>query len=309
MRVTVVLTLLVGCSFEPPPAIPGDAVSDTTPEPDTTAEVGCFSAWRDHSVRVGTPAPLVNVNSNTSDRDPFLTADEQTLLFGARGTATTDQIFQATRSSATADFGPPQVVMELSTDDGDESKAVLRGDGLEVFVATTRANGAGLSDLWTSTRLDLQSQFTAFANVPGVNDDDQQHDPELSADGLHLYFAQSSLPQHIVVAARTSLTADFDTPVTVIDSGVGDADPSVSPDERILLFSSNRTGSGFGGGNIWYATRNSTTEPFGTPAALPGINGNTNDGDPVMSHDGCRVYFATDRGITGFDLFVADVVR
>lgn len=86
---------------------------------------------------------------------------------------------------------------------------------------------------------------------------------------------------------------------------MGDADPSPTPDERILLLASNRTLSGQSGGNLWYATRANATGTFGQPQAVPTVNTDANEGDPHLSADGCRIYFARELGSTSWDIFVA----
>jgi hypothetical protein len=82
------------------------------------------------------------------------------------------------------------------------------------------------------------------------------------------------------------------------DATASDADPAVSRDERVLVFSSGRlTGLlATGRTNLWYATRGDPGADFGAPRPIPGVNGNEEDGDPRLSDDGCTLYFSTTRG-------------
>jgi Tol biopolymer transport system component len=38
---------------------------------------------------------------------------------------------------------------------------------------------------------------------------------------------------------------------------------------------------------------------------VPGVNSASNDGDPVLTADGCQLYFASKRNGGDYDLFVA----
>jgi hypothetical protein len=91
---------------------------------------------------------------------------------------------------------------------------------------------------------------------------------------------------------------------------MGDADPSPTPDEQVLLFASNRPvlPSGPAAPNVWYATRPGSTGTFDAPLPVPDINTDMPEGDPHLSTDGCRIYFARDVGTTSFDIYVATAV-
>jgi Tol biopolymer transport system component len=86
---------------------------------------------------------------------------------------------------------------------------------------------------------------------------------------------------------------------------MGDADPTLSADGRVILFSSNRTGDR-DSSNLWYATRLGNSGPFSEPKPIPDANSDNQDGDPWLSHDGCRLYFSSTRS-NDFDLWTATV--
>ena len=86
------------------------------------------------------------------------------------------------------------------------------------------------------------------------------------------------------------------------------ASPAVSIDERVIVFRSDRAG-GIGQYDLWYATRPSTAQDFGAPVLLPTVNTVDHDSDPMLSADGCELYFASTRSGGDFDLFVTQVVR
>ena len=89
--------------------------------------------------------------------------------------------------------------------------------------------------------------------------------------------------------------------IPVVGDPAGDADPTLTADERVLVFSSNRNG-GAGGTDLWYSVRAERDRPFSTPVLVPNVNSTTNDGDPHLSEDGCRLYLASDRQ-NDFDIY------
>lgn len=73
-----------------------------------------------------------------------------------------------------------------------------------------------------------------------------------------------------------------------------EVNPSVSPDELTLYFSSNQGG---GTRKLWSATRASRSDPFGTPAPLvgTGLASTADDLEPEISSDGLTLYFTSRR--------------
>jgi WD40-like Beta Propeller Repeat len=322
----VLAVTLAGCGFStggnampaddaPPIDASGDVASDTTPGTMTDAMVDagpmstCLDHWFDNTIRFASPAQLANVNSTSFERDPFLTADELTLYFSSARTGSMGgDTWVATRTAITAAFGTPTRSTSFSTA-GNETKASITADGLYAVVGSDQAGGSGGVDIWETSRTATSASWSALgrAHVMSVDTTASDHDPMVSASGLHLYDAPDAPGmQHIALATRPNRTANFGAAATIaeLDSGMGDGDPTITADERIILFYSNRT-SAFTGGNLWYATRASATVAFGAPRIVPDVNTNSNDGDPHLSADGCRLYFGRDGGIADWELFVA----
>jgi Tol biopolymer transport system component len=85
------------------------------------------------------------------------------------------------------------------------------------------------------------------------------------------------------------------------------ADPALSKDERLIVYSRRQ-----GGGNyeLYYATRATATDGFNQPAKIPDVNGGADDADPMLSDDGCELYFASNRDADGkYHLFRARTMR
>ena len=185
-------------------------------------------------------------------------------------------------------------------------------DGKYLVVASTQTGGAGGADAWDST-----VNMTAWGplgrtHLMMVDDLNDQYDPMISSTGLHLYLAPStagtSRTQQLALATRMTSTDNFGAPnaITELNDPTSlTADPMVNADETVIVFTSGRNGT-LGGGDLWYATRTSAGGAWSTPVKVPGVNTAANEGDPHLSGDGCRLYFASDRDAgMDWDLFVA----
>jgi len=323
------LVALAGCNFvhgglsgsradapDTSDAADGD-VADATPDarPDSQIITGatCYSKWLNNTIQIGNPAPITEINAATvEDRDPWLPANELTIYFSSPRTGTSggNDVWMATRSTIGGTFSTP-VEATAFTSTLNETKLSISADNKIAVVGSDRptpTGGAGV-DVWESIRLQTTDNWPAMnrTNMALVNTSGSDHDPTLSADGQHLYLAPDTpAPQHIMMATRTG-NGTFAAPVLLanINGTTGDADPSPTPDEKIILFSSNRSGMG----DIYYATRASTSVPFGTPRIVPTINTTTMpEGDPHLSSDGCRIYFGRNLGNNDWDIYVANAL-
>lgn len=104
--------------------------------------------------------------------------------------------------------------------------------------------------------------------------------------------------------------SDWNAPVNlglIVNSTVEDSDPFITKDGLSLYFSSPRPG-GYGGFDIWVSHRASVGDPWGAPQNLgPTINSPSTESGPVVSIDGHRLYFTSNRptGFGGNDLYVS----
>jgi Tol biopolymer transport system component len=307
VRWLFVVVVIAGCGFEHGVA-PGDArvVADTADAPVVDMNVGttCYDQWLDGTIRFDTPVLLATINDNIAyDRDPFLAADELSIYFSTGRTGIA-KVFTAKRSSPNSDFGMPVEASEFSST-ANEAKLSISADNKIAVVGSDRFGTTGGFDVWESIRTSTTAQWPAMnrTNVMMVETFGNEHDPTLSADGQHLYLAPDQpSPQRIAVATRGG-DGMFGTPVTLanVNGTNGDGDPSPTPDERILAFSSNRSGSG----DMYYATRATATADFGAPQIIPDVNTSGPEGDPHVSTDGCRLYFARALVSFQYDLYMA----
>jgi WD40-like Beta Propeller Repeat len=318
--------LAAGCGFGSPKAGPGDGQPPLpdTPDPpfidappidappiDTPPAVSCMDRWRNDTVILGAPTLIAELMSPGLDRDPYLTPDELTIYFSTHRDATMPSVadvYKATRTSLAAPFGTPQREAGISSAEYD-SRFSMSADQLIGVVASTRPAGENGSNVWIATRGNKNAPFGTFdamaMGLANVNSNDEELDPELSADGLRIYLAVG-VPQRIAVSERSSVTGSFGSPQQLagVNGTVSDADPSLSPDERVIVFSSTR---GSGDGDLYYSKRTDKNATFAAPIRLQDVSSNSaNDGDPHLSPDGCRLYFASDRS-GNWELYVSTV--
>ncbi|MBL0214585.1 MAG: PD40 domain-containing protein [Myxococcales bacterium] len=304
-------SVVAGCGFSTPAS-----VDDAGPPDDTTVDVAtdvadappagtCMAKWMAGTVQLTTPARLTQLGSATSDRDPFISSDGLRLYFASERSGNGD-IYVAVRATAAGVFAAPILSVDLSSVDYDSKTSIASNDLLAVQASTR--NSSADTDLWIATRPNTVAAFSNFTRTPfGANNDGTaQLDPETNDIGTRVYFANGS-PQRIVVVSRADPTSSFGSMVELINGGSGDADPSVSPDERLVVFASNRGGGPGGGGDLWYATRaNATATTFSSTLLVPTVNGSSEDGDPSLSDDGCTLFFASNR--TGdWEIYVSTV--
>lgn len=147
---------------------------------------------------------------------------------------------------------------------------------------------------------------------PVVNSPVSDGSPNISADGLTLYF-DSQRPGglggwDIWVTTRETIDDNWSEPVPLpepVNSPYADAGPSISADGSVLYFASDRP-RGYGSFDI-YVTRRETTE--GSWEALanlgPFVNSWAYENHPSISADGLTLYFDSLTWLGYYDLCVA----
>ena len=101
-----------------------------------------------------------------------------------------------------------------------------------------------------------------------------------------------------MVSRRSSFVEPFAAPFVVPGLPAPSADPWVSADSTLLLFASS--------GRLFYARRTEQEPGFSMVTAIPDVDSGMQEADPVLSDDGCTLYFSSNRAGT-FDIFRAEV--
>ena len=156
----------------------------------------------------------------------------------------------------------------------DDHSAVLSADGSTLVFSSDRPGGAGGIDLYLATRAHRSDPFGAAVNLGGVNTEHDEVGPELSADGLTLYFGSDrtggSGGMDLYRATRPTTADSFGAVANLgpsVNTAENENNPSLSADGLVLLLNSNRRG-GWGSQDIYMATRATTSDSFGPAITL-----------------------------------------
>jgi len=201
-------------------------------------------------------------------------------------------IWVATRETVDAPWGEPVNLGPNVNSSAREIAPAISPDGLELYFTfyhdyKIRVCSRPSKDApWSNPEV-LGPPF-------GVRLDDY---PEVSADGLELYF-ESSRPGgyggfDIWVSSRATTSDPWSEPINLgpnVNSGSIDGCPSISSDGLMLFLCSNRPG-GYGDFDIWVTTRPTTDAEWGPPVNYPSLNRSLQDFDPAISPDGSVLYF------------------
>jgi hypothetical protein len=100
----------------------------------------------------------------------------------------------ATRANATAQFGTPVAVTELTIGTPTADPTLFDGERVVVFstIAAANVGGADNTDMWYATRTDPAQPFSTPQHLTDLATGNFEGDPWVSADGCHIYFAGST---------------------------------------------------------------------------------------------------------------------
>lgn len=197
-------------------------------------------------------------------------------------------------------FNPRSVGNGVNSD-SDEYLPSLTADG-STMIFTRRDDYD--ENFYSSTR-QPDGSWGEAEYLEGVNTTQNEGAQTISADGSWLVFTacnrRNDGSQGSCDLYWSQLKNDVWTKPTpfsnAINSAEWDAQPSISPDGKMLFFSSTRPG-GQGGKDLWFTTR----QPGGkwsTPENLgPGINTRGEEQTPFLHPDGQTLYFTSD-GLPG----------
>jgi hypothetical protein len=141
------------------------------------------------------------------------------------------------------------------------------------------------------------------------------YSPELSRDGLTLYFS-SSRPggvgeADLYVTTRESTDDPWEPPRNLgptVNSPYFDGQPSISANGKMLYWDSDRP-DGLGDFDIWMATREAVCEMFGPAVNVgPPVNTPGPDFGPAIIHNERQLFFSSGRpgNVGQIDIWVVE---
>ena len=200
------------------------------------------------------------VNSSASDASPSISADGLELFFQSKraGGSGDSDLWVTTRPTTDESWGEPLNLGPVVNSSAKEVSPGISGDGLSLYLHSSRAGNIGPRDIWMSTRQTKDEAWGPPVNLgPTVNSSAYDYSPSISADG-RLLLIWSNRPggyggSDIWVAMRKTLDDPWQEPVNlgpIVNSSSADGGPALSPDGSILYFHSDRPG-GSGDRDLW----------------------------------------------------------
>ena len=248
----------------------------------------------------GEPANLGPIiNSANGESSPTISADGLELYFGsdrADGSGGSD-LWVSTRPSTDAEWSAPVNLGPVVNSEKSESTPSISADGLELFFSDwgdPRPGGHGSVDLWVTTRASKDDAWGEPVNLgPTVNGEGYEVTPEISANGLELYF-ESERPgglglDDLYVSTRPSTDAEWGAPVNLgpaINGELWEHCPTISTDGLTLLFDLDIPG------NLMMVERPTLDATWGEPVSLGNEHSDHYAAD--LSADGSTLYFTSD---------------
>jgi len=269
----------------------------------------------------GTPVNLgPGINSPQSEGSPRISADGLELYFnsnrpGGYGGA---DLWLATRPSPDAEWGEAVNLGPVVNSPANEIAPTISADGLELYFSDFMANrpgGIGKSDLWVCRRPTKNSPWSEPVNLgPTVNTPGEEITPEISADGLELYF-ETDRPgglgsDDLWVARRPTRSAEWGPPVWLgrkINAEGMDHCPNITADGLTLFYDTTPPGEMVG--DLMVTHRGSLQGDWGAPVNLGrALSGHFASS---ISADGMTLYYASTSsgGHGGNDIWAVPIRR
>ncbi len=268
---------------------------------------------------LGTPVNLgALVNSSGAEGSPEVSADGLELYFNSNrpgGFGATD-IWVSKRPTAQSAWGEAVNLGPVVNSPGAEISPTISADGLELYFSDyqgPRPGGSGKSDLWVTRRSSKEAPWGAPVNLgPLVNSPAEEITPEISPDGLELYF-ESDRPggvggDDLWVARRASKNAEWGPAVwlgAACNQAGNDHCPNMTSDGLTLFF--DATPPGTSTGDLMVTTRATVRSEWGNPVNLGHIA--SDHFASSVSWDGTTLYFASTRpgGSGGNDIWLMPI--
>ena len=263
------------------------------------------------------------VNSSSHEIQACLSDDGLSLYFVSNrpGGYGLGDLWVATRPTTNDDWGQPANLGPTFNTLGWDEGPNISADCLSLYFNSDRPGGYGGHDIWVSTRATTSDPWGEPVNLgPNINSSGSEHDSQISADGLSLYFCSDRPGGYsggdIWVARRATTDDGWGEPVNLgpmINSSSHRHGPGISPDGLLLFFTSSRPG-GYGWCDLWFTTRKTIDDNWGTPVNLgPMVNNSSSSScehDPSLSANGRTLFFDSDRPgrLGGHDIWQAAII-
>jgi hypothetical protein len=266
----------------------------------TSAVAKHYSDWSPAQSIESLPDSSDQVNTADLDGCPIQSPDGLSLYMAsnrAGGVGGID-IWRAQRNSTDEGFGTPiNLDAPVNTAANDFCPTPVQGNGL--YFVSNRAGGCGGADIYFSRNHAVHGWSEPVHLGCEVNSSADEFSPAyVEENGIGvLYFSSGRTGVQNIYRSVAQANGSFGTPsaVSELNTAFDDARPNVRKDGREIVFDSTRPG-GFGGPDIWAATRDSVDDPWSAPVNLgEAINSASPETRASLSWDGQTLVFGSAR--------------
>lgn len=193
------------------------------------------------------------LSTSSNETTPEISTDGLTMLFSSDrgGGIGAGDIWMSTRANRNAAWGTAANMLELNSQQGDSAPSMSED---RLMIAFTSQRASSLPDIYIATRLLTSVPFGTPQPVTEINTAGHDGSVMLSGDKLVICFdSDRSGNMEIYCASRPTEASTFGVPerMSFNDPNADDSDPWISPDKRLMVWSSNRSGAF----EVWYALR------------------------------------------------------
>ncbi len=186
-------------------------------------------------------------------------------------------------------FGTPQL-LALSDPSFDDDDPCLTRDQLEIFFDSNRD---GNNDLFSARRSAITEPWSTPVPITAVNSAAIEEHPQISGDGLTLYFTsrRGGGEANLWQSTRPDRDQGFGPPIEIanVNSPELEAMGAVDARDLVLVFSSMR--GGLNVDELYESRRVSTDQPWSAPVAIGALNTATFERGPHLDDLGLVIYF------------------
>jgi hypothetical protein len=186
------------------------------------------------------PVPIAGLNTPAIERDPSLSGDGLTLVFDRVSSATSHDLFIATRSSTSVAFGAPKRLDAIDTELADFAPW-LDSRGAQLYWASGPETQYDIMYAWGTT----PGSFAGHMPVAELNTPEVESHPILTPELRTIYFNRRENGQASIWTARrkaSSLPFEAPTRIEELATLVNDFPMWVSSDTCRLYLTSNVSG-------------------------------------------------------------------
>jgi Tol biopolymer transport system component len=257
------------------------------------------------------PGGVNDLNTAALEGCPIEGPDGRSLFFASNRDGQID-LWVSRRANRNSGWGEPEKLpAPVNSPFNDFCPTPLPGGEL-LFVSTRPGGcGSGTADIYLTSLHPTRGWREPQHLGCDVNSASDEFSPSyVAAGGGLLFFSSNRAGQDDIYVSARSAGGSWGTPLAVEElnaPGFNTTRPNVRADGREIVFDSNRPG-GFGGPDIWAASRASVFAQWSEPVNLgPSVNSAFGETRASFSGDGKRLYFGSNRpGFEGnSDIFVS----